>query len=449
MKVEDLFKIFLSNIETCMMPDAYNLWFSKLKPISLSETTLKILVPMGIHKKILSTNYKDLVDETLEQVSGKKYEVIYLTESDLSEEDDIVTNDTNSIGEEDISDKWNTNLNPNYTFDNYIVGESNKLAYISAKSVAENPGTIHNPFFIYGKSGIGKTHLMQAIGNYIVANTKLKVLYATSKEFIEEYAGINVATEKINYAKKFKEKYQNVDILIIDDIQFLVGAEKTQQEFFFTFNALYEKNKQIIISSDRSPKDLVKLEERLKSRSMMPLPVDIYPPDLDLRIKIIKAKLKNSTLEDRLNEEVIDYIANACTSDIRQLEGAINMLMAKTALFVPETIDLRFVNETLKDYVSYNIFAENSIEKIQRVTAEYYGVSVADLKSKKRTANVAKARQVAMYLCRVQTEETLERIGLEYGRDHSTVSAAFDKISQDIKTDVKLNTIVKELKNKL
>ena len=449
MKVEDLFKIFLSNIETCMMPDAYNLWFSKLKPISLSETTLKILVPMGIHKKILSTNYKDLVDETLEQVSGKKYEVIYLTESDLSEEDDIVTNDTNSIGEEDISDKWNTNLNPNYTFDNYIVGESNKLAYISAKSVAENPGTIHNPFFIYGKSGIGKTHLMQAIGNYIVANTKLKVLYATSKEFIEEYAGINVATEKINYAKKFKEKYQNVDILIIDDIQFLVGAEKTQQEFFFTFNALYEKNKQIIISSDRSPKDLVKLEERLKSRFMMGLPVDIYPPDLDLRIKIIKAKLKNSTLEDRLNEEVIDYIANACTSDIRQLEGAINMLMAKTALFVPETIDLRFVNETLKDYVSYNIFAENSIEKIQRVTAEYYGVSVADLKSKKRTANVAKARQVAMYLCRVQTEETLERIGLEYGRDHSTVSAAFDKISQDIKTDVKLNTIVKELKNKL
>jgi chromosomal replication initiator protein len=271
--------------------------------------------------------------------------------------------------------------------------------------------------------------------------------------FMNDYTGIanlEKGQSAIDYANNFKNKYRNVDVLIIDDIQYLVGAEKTQQEFFHTFNALHQANKQIIISSDRSPDDLKILEERLRSRFMWGLPVDIYPPDFDLRCRIIKQKIKNTSIADKLDENVIEFIANSCQNDVRFLEGALNRLMAYTAMIVPDKIDLEFANEALKDFINKNIYSENSIDNIQKAVADYYNITVEDLKGKKRSANIAYPRQIGMYLSRVLTEETFPRIGLEFGgRDHSTVIHACDKITSDIHNNKKLEYEINEIKNKI
>ena len=454
MEIKKLFNTFLEEIEPQLSLNVFNLWFSTLEPISMTEDTLTIKVPMKIHKTMLNTTYKNLIESTFFSITGKNYNIEYLTEDEIPEknEETIVDNPLKENTKEEIKENydWETNLNPNMTFDTFIIGDSNRLAVVSAHTVAENPGTMHNPFFLYGKSGIGKTHLMHAIGNYIVQNSNKKVLYITSNDFVADYSGIASANDTINYAKEFKNKYQNVDVLIIDDIQFLVGADKSQQEFFHTFNALYQANKQIIISSDRSPDDLKKIEDRLRSRFMMGLPVDIFPPDYELRCKIIKRKIKNTSLEDKITEEVVEYIANSCQNDIRFIEGTINRLMAYTAMMVPHRVDLNFAIEALKDYLSVNIYAENSISKIQKVVADYFGITVNDLKSKKKTNNIAKPRHIAIYLSRLETDEGLSRIGLEFGgRDHSTISASIDKITNELKKDEKLNLIVKEIKNKL
>ena len=451
MNLNELFKNFLEQIEPQLSFNVYNLWFSTLEPISLDGNKIKIKVPMKIHKSILINQYKDLINSTLYAITNTNYELEYVTEEELEEEEKKKSTiiDVSPY----FDDDFETNLNPRFTFDSFVVGDSNRLAVVSAHTVAENPGVIHNPLFLYGKSGIGKTHLMHAIGNYIVENSKLRVLYITSKDFVSDYSGIagtNKGADSINYVKEFRNKYQNVDVLIIDDIQFLVGADKSQQEFFHTFNTLFQLNKQIIISSDRSPDDLKKIEDRLRSRFMMGLPVDIFPPDFELRCKIIYRKIKNTSLEDKLNQEVIEYIANSCQSDVRFIEGTINRLMAYTAMMMPNKIDLNFAVEALKDYLSINIYAENSISKIQKIVADYFNISVNDLKSKKKTSNIAKPRHIAIYLCRTETDEGLSRIGLEFGgRDHSTVSSAVEKITNEIEHDSKLAMVVKELKNKL
>ena len=450
MDVNELFKNFLEEIEQVVSLNVYNLWFSKIRPISLEGNTLKIVVPMDIHKSMLSENYKEYIDKAFINVTGKTFNIEYFTEDELQETKE---NKPNKEVTEDFNEEWVTNLNPKFTFESFVVGESNRLAVVSAHAVAENPGSIHNPLFLYGRSGIGKTHLMHAIGNYIVNHSNKKVLYVTSNEFVEDYTGI-ASIEKgissMNYAKNFKDKYKNVDVLIIDDIQFLVGADKSQQEFFHTFNALYQTNKQIIISSDRSPDDLKKIEDRLRSRFMWGLPVDIYPPDFQLRCKIIHSKIKNTSLENRLNQEVIEYIANSCQNDIRFIEGTINRLMAYTAMMVPDKITLDFANEALNDYVNTNIFINNSISSIQSAVAEYFKISVDDLKSKRRTNTVVRPRHIAMYLCRVETDENLQKIGLEFGgRDHSTVSTAIDKIKEELETNPNLNNMLKEIKMKL
>mgnify|MGYP004532531767 FL=1 len=453
MNLEELFKTFLEEVEHVVSINVYNIWFSKIKPISLSGNVLKICVPMEIYKKMLSENYKDVIDNIFQNITGKTFDFEYCTEDELQKNMVIEKKEKVVDKEEETYESWETNLNPKFTFETFVVGDSNRLAVVSAHAVAENPGSIHNPLFLYGRSGIGKTHLMHAIGNYIVTHSNKKVLYVTSNEFVEDYTGIASLEKGINsmsYAKNFKDKYKNVDVLIIDDIQFLVGADKSQQEFFHTFNALYQSNKQIIISSDRSPDDLKKIEDRLRSRFMWGLPVDIYPPDFALRCKIIHNKIKNTSLEDRLNEEVIEYIANSCQNDIRFIEGTINRLMAYTAMMVPDKIDLNFAIEALKDYLSVNIYADNSISKIQKAVADYFGITVSDLKSKKKVANISKPRHIAIYLCRVETDEKLERIGLEFGgRDHSTISASYDKITNELKKDDKLNNVIKEIKNKL
>ncbi len=448
MKTDELFSQFLNDIQGQVSQNAFTIWFSKLELLSIVNNVVTIKVPMEIHKQMLSETYNDIIDASFFSLTGVNYTFKYITE------DEVETFTQPVVEEEKVNKEveWNTNLNPKFTFDNYIVGNSNRLAFVAARAVAEAPGTIHNPLFIYGRSGLGKTHLMQAIGNYIHENSDKKVLYTTSNEFMTEFTGIASVDKgnSINYANEFKNKYRNVDVLIIDDIQFLVGAERTQQEFFHTFNALHQANKQIIISSDKSPDDLKKIEERLRSRFMWGLPVDIYPPDFNLRCEIIKAKVKNTSIETKLTDDAIEYIANSCVNDVRHIEGTINRLLAYSAMMVPDKITLDFANEALKDYVTTNIFINNSIASIQNAVAAYFKISVEDLKSKRRTNSVVRPRHIAMYLCREETDENLAKIGLEFGgRDHSTVSTAIDKIKEELETNENLQNCLNDIKKTL
>jgi len=451
LKTQEIFQNFLKEISESVSSSTYSVWFNDLELINMDNKEITIKVPLEVHKTMLRTTYIDLFEEIFFSLTGINYTFKFCTEDEIVDKIEV----TNIIKEDPIEKhiEWNTNLNPNLNFDNYVVGESNRLAFISAMNVAQSPGTIRNPLFIYGRSGVGKTHLMHAIGNYITEHSNKKVLYTKSSDFRDEYAGISKLTkgqDSIEYANNFKNKYRNVDVLIIDDIQFLVGAELTQQEFFHTFEALHQANKQIIISSDKSPDDLKKIEERLRSRFTWGLPVDIYPPDFELRCEIIKQKIKNTSINNKINKDVIEYIANACPNDVRHIEGTINRLLAYTAMYAPEIITLDFTIEAIKDYVNTNVYQENTISHIQKVVADFFKITVEDLKSKRRSNNIARPRHIAMYLCRIETDENLAKIGLEFGgRDHSTVVASCEKIKNELINNTNLDNMLKEIKSKL
>ena len=459
---KDLWQSVLDEIYPEVNTASFHAWFNDLKLIKIQNNKVFIQVPMEIHKRILTQNYYTLLDDAFYKITNHNYEFEFLLKEEVETEEeketvnvDNVDNLVNVVNTPTVTveREWESNLIPDLNFDNYIVGDSNRLAKTAGMIVAEQPGKVHNPLFIYGKSGLGKTHLMHAIGNYIATHSNKKVLYTTSEMFKDDYINIISNENKgnnIQVASDFKKKYREVDVLIIDDIQYLVGAEKTQQEFFHTFNALHQANKQIIISSDRSPDDLKLLEERLRSRFMWGLPVDIYPPDFELRCKIIRSKLKNTSIVNKIDENVIEYIANNCQNDVRFLEGAVNRLLAYTAMIVPEVVDLNFAIEALADFVNHNIYTRSSIEGIQKADADYYKITVDDLKGKKRSANIAYPRQISMYLSRTLTEENLNRIGLEFGgRDHSTVIHACDKIISDLKKNPALEQQLKEIQNKM
>ncbi len=345
--------------------------------------------------------------------------------------------------------KQKSNLNSNYLFDNFIVGNSNKFAQAAALSVAENPGKIYNPLFIYGNSGLGKTHLMHAIGNYIVQNSTKKVLYVTSDQFRDDFVGINRKDKdgtNFNYVEFFKNKYRNIDVLIIDDIQFLGGATQTQQEFFHTFTNLYNDSKQIIVSSDRSPNDLKLLEERLRTRFCWGLTVNIGPPDFELRKEILRKKIVAGNFEEEIPEEVIEYIASNMGSDVRQLEGSITRLIAYSTIMGGSKINLNLAIEALKDFINKGISEKNDIAKIQKTVAEFFQISAEDIRSKKRSSNIAFPRQIAMYLCRKLTSESFPKIGTEFGgKDHSTVMHSVEKIEVEIQNNKDLAGIVEKL----
>lgn len=441
-----LWSNFLKNLKNKISPVSFDTWFKSTKIIRQDKNKLYIEVPMSFHKTFLKENYSSLIEEILFELIGRSFELEFLTSDEVDPETkrkkstDDVDNDYSRI---------NSNLNPNYNFENFIIGESNRFAQTAAVAVAEQPGKIYNPLFIHGKSGLGKTHLMHAIGNYIKNNSNKKVLYVTSEEFISDFIRIN-NKNKNNFSiiEKFKDKYRNIDVLLIDDIQFLGGADKSQQEFFHTFNDLYASNKQIIISSDRSPDDLKLLENRLKTRFRWGLTVDIFPPNFELRSKILKNKMAGHEVAELIDEEVINYIATNCESDVRHLEGAINRLYAYASIMRPEKINLEFAVEALKDYLGKSIYITNDITKIQKAVADYYNITIEDLKSKKRTANINYPRQIAIYLCRMTTDETVVKIGLEFGnRNHSTVIHAHDKINKELNENNKLKEEINEIKN--
>lgn len=451
LKSEELWDKFLVAMQEKMNPISFNTWFKplKLQELNTKDNKIIIQVPMGVHKTTLETSWHQVIEETLQELTGNTFELVYVLE-DLQtakeKSDDKVR--SKKINEE----VFVTNLKKEFTFDNFVTGDTNKFAKTAAIAVAEAPGKIYNPLFMYGKSGVGKTHLMHAIGNYITEHSNLKVLYTTSDSFKDDYTSIAGGTNDNSFerAEYFKNKYRDVDVLLIDDIQFLVGAEKTQQGFFHTFNELHDKNKQIIITSDRSPEDLKLLEERLRSRFTWGLPVDIYPPDYELRCRIIRDKIRYLNLSTMMNADVINYIANSCDTDVREIEGAINRLQAYTAVYAPSNITLEFAMEALGDYVNNNIYSISNITVVQKAVADYYGITVEALKGKKKSKNIAYPRMLGMYMARIMTNESFPRIGLEFGgRDHSTVIHACDKIEEDLKDNKQLQEIINEIKTKI
>ena len=453
MNIDNIWNKFLSIMKTKLNSLSYDTWFSTSKLVELNEEHAVIIVPTIAHKKHLSESYIDIISDIFNSITGTNFNFEFVLENEYNNKKITVKKE----GEEELGVPYNSsekaNLNPDYVFENFIVGESNRFAQATALAVAENPGKMYNPLFIYGNSGLGKTHLMQAIGNYIVKNTNKRVLYVTSDQFINDFLGLNKKDKdgtNFDYVDLFKDKYRNIDVLIIDDIQFLGNAPKTQNEFFHTFNTLYDDKKQIIISSDSSPDDLKHLEDRLRTRFNWGLKVNIFPPDNDLRREILRKKMANMDFSRHISDDAIDYIANMCPSDVRSLEGALTRVCAYSTIFFQEEITLDLTIEALKGTITPMTNFKNDIQKIQRVVAEHYNVSVEDLKSKKRVATIAFPRQIAIYLSRQLTDESFPKIGIEFGgRDHSTVMHSCDKIEKEIKENKQLDNIINEIISKL
>ncbi len=449
MDINNIWKSFLEKMQDSLTPVLYDMWFSETKLIELNQEFAKVLVPMPLHKKHLKENYIELIEKTFSDVTGSIFKFEFVTEDDLND-DNIIDIDEIGVPGNAI---FQSNLDPKYTFESFIPGTSNKFAKAAALAVAEQPGSMYNPLFIYGKSGLGKTHLMHAIGNYIKDNSRKKVLYVTTDTFVNDFLKIyrkNESDTNFETIDDFKNKYRNVDVLMIDDIQYLEIAQKTQQEFFNTFNDLYTNNKQIIIASDRSPDDLKKLEERLRTRFVWGLIVDILPPDYQLRMDIIDKKIDSNNLNTFFPQDVKEYIANNCTTDIRKLEGAITRIIAYSTIMNGSDITLDLAMDALKDYIGVKLIAKNKIEQVQNVIANNYNIKAEDLRSKKKSNDIAIPRQIGMYICRVYLKESLPKIGAEFGgKDHTTVMHAVNKIKAEIEKNdqlsVEINKIIKQL----
>lgn len=448
---------FINELKNKVSDVTFNTWFINLKLLTINDKDIVIIVPYSVHKNHIINNYMDIIEEIFLNITGKNLNIVFCLEGEYKENtlDNIEKIGLDDSFIENFVEARKTNLNPKYTFDNFVVGDSNRFAFSSCLSVAQNPGKLYNPLFLYGKSGLGKTHLMHAIGNYIVQNTNLRVLYITTDEFMNEFISITRDSgnkeDNFNYIDIFKEKYRDVDVLMIDDIQFLGSANATQQEFTNTFNSLYYKEKQIIICSDRSVDDLKMFADRLRTRFNWGLKAIISVPEFDLKVKIIKNKIKTSDLAIDLSEEIIDFMASNCGSDVRNLEGMITRLAAYSAICNIKNYTLETAMEALDEYVNgMGQYTVNSIGKIINIVSQYFKLTPDDLKGKKRSKDIANARMIAMYLCRILTDETYPRIGLEFGgRDHSTVIHAYEKINEDIKNNGELEKIISELKLKM
>ena len=416
---------------------SFNTWISPIVPLYIEDNTLFLEVPTDFHKTNIQSRFHDLLKNTLKFVRNEEIDIKYLLPEESKKQEE------KKLPGQKNFDKTPTGLNPRYIFENFVVGNNNRFAHAASLAVAESPAKAYNPLFLYGGVGLGKTHLMHAIGHYILQqNPEQKILYITSEKFTNDF--INAIKEQATEGNNaFRNRYRNVDVLLVDDIQFIAGKEGTQEEFFHTFNALYEANKQIIISSDRPPKDIEPLEDRLRSRFEWGLTADVQAPDYETRIAILrkKAQLDNIDVPDEINA----FIAERVDSNIRELEGALNKVLALAHLN-NEPISVDLARLALKDIT--NTPTKNiTIELIQKVVAKYFNIKVDDLKSAKRSADIAVPRQIAMYLCRDVANLSLPKIGYECGkRDHSTVIHACNKISKDVLENEDIKNKVEEIK---
>jgi chromosomal replication initiator protein len=442
--LQQIWQDTLALIEKELSKPSFETWLKSTKPISLSEDAIEIGVPNDFAKEWLETRYINLIKNTLQFVTQREMKVKFLIpsiEEPVMEKKPlpIINNKNNGNDDHNISQ-----LNPKYTFDSFVIGNGNRFANAASLAVAEAPAKAYNPLFIYGGVGLGKTHLMHAIGHFILQSTpNSKVLYLSSEKFTNELIN-SIRDDK---TVDFRNKYRNIDVLLIDDIQFLAGKERTQEEFFHTFNALHEANKQLIISSDRPPKEIPTLEDRLRSRFEWGLIADIQPPDLETRIAILRKKAKVDNLD--IPNEVMHYIASNIDTNIRELEGALIRVVAYSSLINKE-ISVALTTEALKDILPSSRPKLITISLIQETVAHYFKLKLEDFSAKKRTRTVAFPRQVAMYLSRELTDCSLPKIGEEFGgRDHTTVMHAHEKISTEKQTDPRLANVIKEIIKRL
>jgi len=447
-QLKTLWNKALTIIEGKISKPSFETWLQSTQAATLIKDQLTIIAPNEFARDWLESRYSTLIQETLYEVTGENFTIKFIIPPSTNELDFIPDQAQKkkmvaSVMEEEDS-QIKSILNPKYVFDTFVIGAGNRFAHAASLAVAEAPAKAYNPLFIYGGVGLGKTHLMHAIGHYVKQhNEKAKVLYISSEKFTNEF--INAIRD--NKAVEFRNKYRNIDVLLIDDIQFLAGKESTQEEFFHTFNALHEANKQIIISSDRTPKEIPTLEDRLRSRFEWGLITDIQPPDLETRIAILRKKAKAENLD--IPNEVMIYIANQINTNIRELEGALIRVVAFSSL-INKDMNVELATEALKDIIPSSKPREITIHSIQKAVAEFYSLKLEDLKAKKRTRAVAFPRQVAMYLTRELTDLSLPKIGEDFGgRDHSTVIHACDKITNDLKTKAELQEQLKQLTEKI
>ena len=432
-----------------IMDVSFKTWLLPLKPYSFKDNTLTIIVPEQTFLTFVKRKYGLPLMVTVSEFLGFECSIDFQLKDTVdqavpSEKPQLIEKNVNVVSPQAIQ---SANLNPKYTFDTFVVGSNNNLAHAAALAVAESPGEIYNPLFIYGGVGLGKTHLMHAIAHFILKNTPdAKILYVTSETFTNEL--IDAIRNKNNITTtEFREKSRNNDVLLIDDIQFIIGKESTQEEFFHTFNTLYESKKQIIISSDKPPKEIETLEERLRSRFEWGLTVDIQSPDYETRMAILR---KKEELEGyNIDNEVITYIATNIKSNIRELEGALTKVMAFSRLNKCE-INLKMAEEALKDIISPGAQREVTPDLIIQIVAEHFGLTPQDIVSQKRTKEIVYPRQIAMYLCRDMLSTPLQTIGSHLGgRDHTTIIHGADKISADLKKDEVLKNTIDILKKKI
>ncbi len=462
----------LQNMEKEIIKPIFETWIKSTIPLSLSETVMEIGTPSQFIKDWIETRYAATIQNTVQQVLEKPIEIKFVSlnievDKNITEnvhsnanvqvpasKPSVINNDEEvfssfPVGDSFIkrnngSEELISSLNPKYTFETFVICNSNRFAHAASLAVAEVPAKVYNPFFIYGGVGLGKTHLMHAIGHRIRQNhSHLKVLYISSEKFTNEL----INSIRDGNPESFRQKYRNIDVLLVDDIQFLSKKEHTQEEFFHTFNTLHEANKQIIISSDRPPREIPTLEDRLRSRFEWGLITDIQAPDLETRIAILR---KKAMIEGfNMPNDVMVYIAGRIDNNIRELEGALVRVIAYASL-TNQQIDMPLATEALRDIFPNSRPRQITMEMIQQIVANYFKIKQDDLLAKKRTRNVAYPRQIAMYLCRELTETSLPRIGEMFGgRDHTTVIHAHDKISRERNEDAKLNNILKEITKKI
>jgi len=466
---EDFIKIWeqaLEDIKAEISPVAYKTYVEVMIPRLSDENTICFLAPSNYHIEVINKKYLDLIANTLTILTNKNYILTFESKEMLISDDEVElgsgevevknTEEETTLKVEKIQMQTplnkpteysmnNSGLNPKYTFENYIVGSNNRFAYATANSVASSPGTAYNPLYIYGGVGLGKTHLMQAIGHEILANhPEMNIIYTTGEGFTNELVA-SIMNEKIENAS-FRNKYRNIDVLLIDDIQFLVGKAKCQEEFFHTFNTLFESGKQIILTSEKPPKELNMLEERLKTRFEMGLTVDIQAPDYETRLAILKKKRDKERY--MIDDSVLVKIATRVTSNIRELEGVFNKLKAYTSFTNSELTD-DIIDNTIESVLVKGTNVITS-KLIMQIVCKFFNIKVGDLLSSNRSKNVAYPRQIAMYLCRTVINMTFPQIGKDFGgKDHTTVIHACDKITKEYLADPNTKDLIDDIKKSL
>jgi chromosomal replication initiator protein len=441
----------LKEIEEQILPENYTAWFASTYPYALQNESLTIAVPNNFYKKCLQENYLDLIESTIETLLKKRTQVVFFVDSAAGgnppAQDSRTNNNSGQIAPPPGNDIWDlrleSSLNPKYKFSNFVVGSSNQFAHAAALAVGNNPALAYNPLFLYGAVGLGKTHLLHAVGHQILENNPhAKVRYLSAETFTVDL----IESLKKDEMPAFRKRYRPLDVLLIDDIQFLTGKDRTQEEFFYTFNTLYESHKQIVISSDRYPKDMQQIEERLRSRFDSGVVADINHPDVETKVAILykKAEIHKKIIP----QDVAIFIASNIKSNIRELEGLLLRIIAY-ASFTHRDVSLDLAKEILKEF-AYDKTKNFTVPNIMKIVASYFNLKVADLKSKKRSREISFPRQIAMYLCREYTKCSLPDIGKQFGgKDHTTVIFSHKKITKGVLENNQLAKNIQDITEKI